>query len=437
MTSNTFLDTHAVSWSAYKYYSVRLKTPESWTRLSRLDVKWFPSGTILILNSVGSRLIWPQTPRSVLDLISGRRSRPSLPVILAPFGMTAELDPALKQYTPCTVDTVLGDHDVEGDMTALAKTKREWFESLVSMLQYYGVSVPKDMQWVPVKVPLRYKHGSSEDSISESSEMALWPASLCLISDIDVLEEEDDNSWAWDNEDSKADDPLASAEAWYLGKDARQELLETMRKENELKVEADKSPISEDGEHLRNELPNSQKFLDAQTASGIYPTPPDGQPFHAGTLATTGESESTRPAEDINVVNSHNAAEEGTVHLDSTTANLPRFDSQHVDPDGMDEDYLFGGMNSGMFTATGLTEDDFNFFDERDDVLKTSSSPDPMSSLTVENPNVADVQKLSTEDEDWDMTAEESPGKSMIAEEPSVISPILRKGAIMFFLRCS
>ena len=389
----------------------------------------------MISSSFSSRLVWPQTQRSVFDSLSSQPTSASIPVILAPFGILAESAPALRDQGASTIGTVLGDHDTERGATNFAKSRRKWFESLVVILQYYGVSVPSDTHWLPVRVSLRHKLGTNEDSTSSSSEVIFWPASLCLASDLDVLKDEDDKSWAWDDGDSKANDPLANAQAWYLGKDAREKMLEAQRREEQLKAQADKNPPSDEGERLRNEVPNAQKFLDAQTASSIYPTPPDGQPFHTSTSAIAGDSESTRLVEDIDKTNAHSTAEEDPMNIDSAPIGLHRLDSQHVDHDDMDEDDIFGGMNSGMFTATGLTEDDFNFFDERDEPLKMTSSPHSVPSLSVESPtSVPGVREHSMEDGNRCLHAEGSPEESFEPQEsPETFA--LRNGMISMFLR--
>ena len=373
----------------------------------------------------------------MFDLLSHNVTRRSRSIILAPFGLDARLEPAMKDGGPCTLETVLQDHHVKRNMTVFEKNRQRWFTSLVAMLRFYGVSVPSDVEWLAVRVSLRYRKEISDETAPNASELVLWPASLCVIGEADSFEKEADNSWAWDDGDSKASDPLAEAEAWCLGEDARQELLEAQEREKELEARKKTTPDSNNKEMLGNELPNTHKFLDAQTASRIYPTPPDGQPFHAGISTATGEFDSSKSAEETNTVLFRTTTEGDPMQIDSTSAQTQDLPTHPNDQDAMDEDDMFGGMNTGMFTATGLTEDDFNFFDERDESLQAEVSPPAVSSEAQVPLGILNSENLKREDEDWDMLAGESPVQLLEQEESPDTESTVYHGTIHAILSTS
>ena len=337
----------------------------------------------------------------------------------------------------CTLETVLGGDHVERDVTILGKNRRRWFTSLIAMLRFYGVSVPGDVQWLAVRVSLQYRD-TNEETAEDTSELVLWPASLCVIGEADSLEEEADNSWAWDDGDSKASDPLAEAEAWYLGKDARQELLDARERQKELEAQKKASPHFDVKDSLGNELPVTHKFLDAQTASGIYPTPPDGQPFHAGTVTTTGELDSTKPVEEANTVLFRTITDGDPMQIDSTFAQTEELVAHSNDDDAMDEDDMFGAMNTGMFTATGLTEDDFNFFDEHDESIQAEPSPALAASIEAGvSPNIPGSKLNKADGEDWDMLTGDSPMQPLKREKSPESRLSVNQGTTLIFLLIS
>ena len=438
VTPTTFLDTYARFWTSSTYDAFHLDPLASGMQLSTLDVRWFPSGTLVISSSFSFKVIRPKTSNSMLGLLSHRATGRAQPIVLAPFGLDARLEPAMNDIGACTLEDVLRHHHADRDTTVFGKNRHRWFTSLVAMLRFYGVSVPSDVQWLAVRVSLRYKKEISDETATDTNELVLWPASLCVIGEADNLEEEADNSWAWDNGNSKARDPLAEAEAWYLGKDARQELLDARERENELKARNKTSHRSNIKESLGNELHNAHKFLDAQTASRIYPTPPDGQLFHTGTSTATGDYDNMKITEETNTVLFRTATEGDPMQIDSTTAQTQGLPTHSNNQDAMDEDDIFGGMNSGMFTATGLTEDDFNFFDERDEPLQVEPSLNPATSIEAEDlSKYHDPGVNKTEDQDWDMLAESSPVQMLEREASPKSRPTVHQGMIIIFLSIS
>ncbi|KAL8807028.1 MAG: hypothetical protein Q9200_004844 [Gallowayella weberi] len=163
-------------------------------------------------------------------------------------------------------------------------------------------------------------------------------------------------------------DPLEKAEQWFLGREEREDVMEVRRREVE-ESKLHKTQSTDPGDSECEEAPadrmaQTNHYLSAQEASGIYPTPPDGLTSHAASSVTAQDTPAASNLEvypDLTTVDE--VPEVDVPDADSPQETMPG--GRFMKDEGQD---LFGDMDTDMFDTNVLTEADFNFFDEPDDV---------------------------------------------------------------------
>ena len=374
-----------------------------------INVQWLPSGTILISTHPLDTSAWcsiaelqEQNPENLQEYLTE-------PLKLSPIGKLAgyrgdvprQLSPRLKRTESSVQIWTLENPNCE-----------LWKASLMGLLRCYGLEIDATARWVQVRV---FEHtslvGKSSGEFIQQHNI-IWPAHLCFVKCDDVPRSGADFSWAWDHGDEEAADPLTDAETWFLEKAEREQALEAYHKRKEKEAQKRLPSPSDDGDSMLNLFPASQKQIDQQTASGVYPTPPDG--FRAQPIGQP--SDLGRDLKD-------RVDAEGPLsvkHEEQTVGSV--FQSEHVSPDvamdvddfrRLDGDDLFGDMNTDMFTAHGLTEDDFDFFDQPADPEPASHDTEtavtlPPEDMPIESP---DLQRSSAQegfDPDVDVLMDES-----------------------------
>ncbi|KAL8851893.1 MAG: hypothetical protein Q9221_003216 [Calogaya cf. arnoldii] len=332
------------------------------TEWLRLDVRWSPSGTL----TIASRLKpVPLFSRLSSFLESGQdRRRKSLdqnyPVLILPFG------------TPCKL---LGE---ESQILGAIEACRPFKTSTKEWLEHFGIAIKRELSWVCLEIPKK----SVRDSILSNGPAVChiwWPAHLCFIKQIGSLHEGTTN--LKDITTGSFSDPLDEAEQWFLGRHERENIMEARRKETEAR-ELDNNQVPDEEDYTYEEdaadaMLRANQYLSAQEASGIYPTPPDGLASHAqGSVTaqdTPGASNAGGPP--------HYAVASDAVHGGNAETDSPeRFMS--AAPFTRDESQdLFGDM----FDTNGLTEADFNFFDEPDEADEMQADFAQANHQNVEN----------------------------------------------------
>ena len=318
-----------------------------------IEVQWVSSGCLLIRKLASSvegqrRLSEDMTIHGSVEAHTGSR------VCLVPSGMKAIIiASAVEQY-----------EDIKRLITA--RLKRQ------------NINLAPDTGWV------RLRHLS--DKNRDDTSIFIWPASLCLL--ITGICEHGDQEG--DPEGSvnvsRWVDPLEAAERWFLDAPARDHALEAKRKAHAITVEVapDIHGSSDDEGYLYEEgISNGRLIL--QDMSAVYPTPPDGAPLSLQSVALheqikqkeTGGARSTT----------------AEVHLDSASmAASPTFQQTPRYNDDDEPGDLFGDIDSEMFAANGLTEDDFNFFDDQngDQIdLQTAETGVPSQILPNEDHDIS------------------------------------------------
>lgn len=191
-----------------------------------------------------------------------------------------------------------------------------------------------------------------------------WPAHLCYVflsssrpNLTEVLQRMANGTFV---------DPLAEVEQWFLERGARDAIIAVKRKDDEeRRIQESRLPESgadpqEDNEITMARATRTEQYLSAQEASGIYPTPPDGLTSHTQGLLTSHDSIGATSIEAHLSTADDQETTSGSGNASPITDMTER---QFRNEENQD---LFEDMDTDMFDANGLTEADFNFFDEPD-----------------------------------------------------------------------
>ena len=312
---------------------LRLSWASATTSTLSLDVKWLPTETLLITYSRNPLRRLSRTTHLLAH--SEKKLSRDTPLLLSPSGIIARF---------CGIEDV-------SKKDQLSHSKKDIESAVSSRLAQSGIAVPRGTQWLRVLV----ENTSCEDgrqlaAYPEHPVMTLWPAHLCLCEDAMAPEGNQEIGILTSSGDNGTMDALATVETWYLGKAARTTALETRRQKYELEVQQiEVSHDSDDEDALSDPgLEMGHYYTAPQDVTGIYPTPPDGIP--------------TNPIYSSPNNNPLSAGLENGQNRGATPSAICRpFDEQG------NED-LFGEMDIDMFATNGLTEADFSFFDEPNDV---------------------------------------------------------------------
>ncbi|KAL9024501.1 MAG: hypothetical protein Q9196_006471, partial [Gyalolechia fulgens] len=374
----------------------------------RLHVRWSLSGILTVSSHVGSHPgLCTLSDVVKNETVSGRCSIDvGHPVIISPFG---------SQYEFAGSDK----HD-SGSWTVNRCTK----SSALALLTRLGIRITSDMTWARLRAPIGHLRGPRSVE-SRSLIERWWPAHLCFVmipightSSTEVLEHIADGTFV---------DPLVKAQQWFLDRDAREVAIEAQRKEDEdrkleeVRLSEPRMDSQVDEDSATYQAARIDQYLSAQEASSIYPTPPDGLTSHIPSSSMHQMVPTTEGH--VASADDHEAAASHMLETNSSGTNL-----SGANFEAGEEPNLFEDMETDMFEANGLTEDDFNFFDEPDGNdndanlgHQTSATLYPEWSGPEERYSVnAAVPSISTIPDDVQMDAED--GLEELAQNANVVS---------------
>ncbi|KAL8855262.1 MAG: hypothetical protein Q9178_008086 [Gyalolechia marmorata] len=347
------------------------QNPTGWATMKstaerlRLDVRWSPSGIL----TIGSRLTPLPSFSPLSDVleqgqgVDKKSLHIGVPVFVSPFGARC---------------TLLGE---ESQILGKAKADRRFKTSTRAWLESYGIATKREVLWVCLQI--RWK--SSPNSIVLNGQAVCqiwWPADLCFIKDTGSKLRETNSIENIGN--GTFVNPLEEAEQWFLGRKERDNVIEARRKEvDERKLHNNKPPNDEEDEleeDAADPLLRANQYLSAQEASGIYPTPPDV----LGSNAQGSVAAQDTPGASIPGGHPHQAI----VSSEATDGRISDIDSRAPFAEDESQD-LFGDMDTDMFDPNGLTEADFNFFDEPNEEVDRVAHDD-CSQPNVQNPGNAE-----------------------------------------------
>lgn len=321
-----------------------------------LDVRWLPTETLLI--SYSRKYLRRLSQTSHLLAHCETKLARDTPLLLSPSGTTARF---------CGIEDV-------SKKDQLSSSKIDIESVVSSRLAQKGIVVPRDTQWVRVIV----EHTSYEDGRQLADHpghpvVTVWPAHLCLCEDAMATADDQGSGMLKSSGDNGTRDALATVETWYLGKGTRTMALESRRQRDELDAQQPEASHASDDEDTLSDpgVDMNHYYTAPQDVSGIYPTPPDGIP--------------TNPVYSSPNNNPLSAGLENEENRGATPGAIGRPFNEQGNED------LFGEMDIDMFATNGLTEADFSFFDEPNDVAMQGEPNQILADSNLELKNLPDI----------------------------------------------
>lgn len=347
-------------------------SPSSTASLTTLHIQPTSAGKLTIsshmIAQIGiTRLRRPwDPPNEMLDV------EPGTDLWLSPNGAIARLVSASPDSPAFPLPNTPGTAEI---------TKRiQWKSAVLEWLRRFGLHAPsaEEEAWVEVDVcEPAYATLSGETWSDQENQPAvtlkrmLWPARYCFRRTKSM-------PLGYDSEDPAPAmaDPLEFAAEWYnMTNSIPAEVDSKTRSEpqQELLRGQGTSPSRSDFPDVIESLSRVAQYPDLQTASLVYPTPPDGP-------ATIGfnNSNSTEAFGDDPNIDLAQFQKEGIKEAGDRSSSKDPFDpgvTIDFGPsaglvvgsglyDTNDDDDLFGELNEGGFGTKGITDADFNFFDD-------------------------------------------------------------------------
>jgi Mediator complex subunit 13 N-terminal len=281
-----------------------------------------------------------------------------------------------------------------------------WRRNVVVWLTRRGLtfSRPDDLQsWVAMRLPQR--RGMISNSGSDSL-VILWPLSLCFHCPGSSLEPQPHASgqvdssaalWFKGPEDAGFTDMLNLAEQWIESQPEKQLAARRARQKevnNATSVQVPASPV-----HMRNIT-----YGESHGLAGVYPTPPDGLSSQVGTVALSMDTPIGLPydlsSQSIDLKAISNEAEgDRNIHITGRPI------TQDNVPSKMDDD-LFDDMDEDDFVGNDITDADFSFFDQPDDVGSTSNDVDMKMDFDEADKSIENSKPRTPDDNMEDMQIE-------------------------------
>ncbi|KAI9046355.1 uncharacterized protein KD926_004195 [Aspergillus affinis] len=367
-----------VDRECYEHLKTANNDPSPSSALTTLQVQLTSAGKLTVtLQTISQpgilRLLQPG------DDLAGLQNLPSgIDLWLSPSGSVARL----VTTTPGSIDPFSpypsGDGSaIDGNETA---QRKQWKLTVLEWLKNFGLAVDsiEETVWVEVEVwePFYSRlagetmRPNEENTFSLPLKRILWPAIYCF------RRVKSSTSERRHDYHPMAEDPLDFAQKWRgmeipENSDATPKPApnhQQQAKEQEIPL----TNLTDPPEALES-LSRASQYPELQTASLVYPTPPDGAVGMG--LHATAPSDGLVDDADLGLLFSH------TQNKQKIQDNISFKDRSDVDVstafgptpgltvgsglyDTNDDDDLFGDMNEKDFGAKGITDVDFSFFDD-------------------------------------------------------------------------
>ncbi|KAI9640650.1 hypothetical protein NHQ30_010950 [Ciborinia camelliae] len=170
-------------------------------------------------------------------------------------------------------------------------------------------------------------------------------------------------------------DPLSFAEEWSMNAEKQASIILNRQQERKIS-EAAKEKADKEAQNLQANGHSAALLEKGNSAGAMYPTPPDAihhpggpTPSFDGAVTTPGnpthlfphDPEGTNPGTSVmNTVDTDHWVTSEQKHRSNSNMNFGENDN--------DNDNLFGDMGRDLFGDTDITDADFNFFDQPDDI---------------------------------------------------------------------
>ncbi|KAL9117165.1 MAG: hypothetical protein Q9187_006302 [Circinaria calcarea] len=335
-----------------------------------LNVNWLSSGTLVISSFPELGISWFNVANPHSSMYQDLDTTGVKILVLAPLGICA-LYKACESTTP-TLSSVYnekgsssGNGDSEKTEDIIYLERKSWKCSVAALLDCYGLEITRHTQWTWVLTSGSIPDNQRPNPLDSLTQTILWPSHLCFYRALGPISDICDYSWAWERSGFNVVDPLADAESWFLGRNSRKELLEARKCQTDLETRTRANSPSSDGDDSLSELfIGIRRSIDQHALSGIYPTPPDASRSQAINAIAAQDLDAIETADRRIPVDHLEERQQERRDHNELPYTSPDADMGLGEYDQLEGDDLFGDMNSDMFTANGITEADFNFFDE-------------------------------------------------------------------------
>ncbi|KAJ5081590.1 hypothetical protein NUU61_009854 [Penicillium alfredii] len=349
------------------YESPRIDNESVFSRpcLTTFNIQLSSSGTLTVspqtVFQAGIARLY--TPRN--DITEALGVPPDTDLWLCPNGTIARL------VTPNIHSSTVPSPNYEATSNVPEKQK-QWKLDVLQWLAHFGLHVDlvDEEPWVEVEVwePFFARLAGEAWRQSDASTSALplkrmlWPARFCF------RRLGPPNS-APIAQPSFPNDPLEFADQWSsvantldLNRDARNIPVAEEPRSKDLEMS---SPKFDNTENIES-LSRIAQYPDLQTTHLVYPTPPDGAT--AVGLNNPNLPDAFPEESDFGLLQASQSAamnRPGT-DLSPDLGRNPGLEVGSGRYDASDDEDLFGDMNEKEFGSKGITDDDFNFFDDPD-----------------------------------------------------------------------
>ena len=359
--------------------------PKPALRLTDIDVSWASSGTLIVTTFSTTK-----PDLYSLDQVSEEEQKVLLGkcIRLAPNGFLAQIVSFADPLDAATEDARQTSQRKRPRVNPLERGIERWKSTVVRWLAWKGYSVPfleKRSSWVRIQIAQTGQTITHSPAFSRSFKEILWPRALCFYfpnSEADFHPDQSTNSqedsalaWFETSHSRGFKNPIDVAQQWFLGKPDRDKVAEARRRSK--KAEEDAARAKEENQGLLPSSPLNARtgtYGELHNVSGVYPTPPDGVP--PGTAISSSDTPSVSGVTTTVILppggnnpGINMSAPPGTILSDaqqvlSTSPNLAApYDDYNAD--GNNDD-LFEDMDEDNFEGNGITDADFNYFDEPD-----------------------------------------------------------------------
>ncbi|KAH0350592.1 putative C6 transcription factor, partial [Aureobasidium melanogenum] len=335
---------------------------ESDHQLLSLRAQMTSQGTLALLphaNNTGLSIASDTDGANILLAPSGT------PAIVAPSSNPIDTNDAASSYQARREARVrLSRRAKHANWKSMAATKLE------------KASLPHDDSWLRVSL----RSSTSQDQLD-----CLWPGSLCLEIPSQQLSPSLDrtDSMHWFDSKDPYQNPLDTAESWFLGQEERANQEQKMRQAEKDKENAANN-IPEDAitDHLSVTSPvYSRGAQDQISVNGIYPTPPDViPPIICADPSIPNVIVSDNPIEALPGLPEETQDQDNDQDLERND-NASDVDLDTEDYHKENTDDLFGDADEEMFENPGVTDADFSFFDNPGGVASLPSITGPSEEM--------------------------------------------------------
>ena len=344
-------------------------------KLASLDISLSSMGTLIVkvsIDLIASLLRCDailDSQSSFADTASGTA------VWLAPIGHPAKFHCLEKQSDSLAISRL----DQEGpdfrhpnDHTLDAAATMSWKTTLLAWLDEKGLDsgAVEEGGWVVVRTVRRdplavYTNDPSRARLNKLIVVP-WPALLCFQSRGSAKSERQKLESYLEN----WRDPLSLAEEWFMGKDERANTMAKRQKEREAAEVLSKDEADAESHISKTNMLSATALRRGSNAGAMYPTPPDAIQSHNIGVTPSMDGAGSTPG------NAQVSAHDTMTVLDNGAAGTDTFgsDGSILPPDpsinlnNNDNDNLFGEVEADMFVDTDITDADFSFFDQPDDL---------------------------------------------------------------------